>query len=160
MKMKKVYINRENEGEILCPNCKKTKFINVSNHRIPKRPLRLRCHCGHSFTILIEYRKHHRKNVNIPGKLFLKQNNTEICNIIITSLSVVGIGFEVKSINTIKINDVYEISFTLDDKLDSMIQEEIIVKRIEGNFIGAEFSDQDKYSYELDFYILKQLSVP
>jgi hypothetical protein len=50
--------------------------------------------------------------------------------------------------------------FTLDDNLDSTIREQIVVKRVNGRNIGAEFSDQEKYNYELDFYIMSQLSLP
>jgi uncharacterized Zn-finger protein len=160
MKLRKVYINDEQEGEIICPRCKKKKTINVSNRRIPQKPIKIKCYCGHTFNIELEYRKHHRKIVNIPGKIFQRYSNKEIDDVIVISLSVTGLGFETRSLSDIKINDLLEIEFTLDDDFDSIVREEIVVKRVEGNFIGAEFFDQDKYHYELDFYIMPQLSIP
>ena len=50
------------------------------------------------------------------------------------------------------------IMFTLDDSSDSTIREEIIVRRVNGKNIGAEFFDQEKYNFELDFYIMSQIS--
>ena len=153
----KVYINRENDGEVICPNCGKTKTINVSNHRLSQKPIRVKCQCGHSFSIVLEYRRYHRKTVSIPGKIFLRLASTPLDEVTVTSISVVGVGFEIKSTLNIKLEDVYEIAFTLDDDDASLVREEIVIKRIEGTFIGAEFLDQDKYHHELDFYLSPQV---
>jgi hypothetical protein len=120
----------------------------------------VKCNCGYSFTIVLEYRKYYRKTVNIPGKLVHIQTGEDIAEIVVTSISVVGVGFELKSTGSVTANGVYYIVFTLDDSLESMIREAIVVKRVNGNIIGAEFCDQEKYNYELDFYIMSQLSVP
>ena len=164
MNTKKIYINPDNEGQIVCPSCKKTKLINVANYRNPEKPIRVKCQCGHNFTITLEYRKCHRKTVNIPGKLFQRQSSRHIAEITVTSLSIAGVGFELKSHIGIKAiikpEDLYEIAFTLDDNFDSAIREEIVVKRVDGNRIGAEFADQEKYHYELDFYLSSEFHVP
>jgi hypothetical protein len=47
----------------------------------------------------------------------------------------------------------------LKESFDSAVRKSIVVKRVQGNFVGAEFSDQDKYNYELDFYVMPQLSM-
>jgi hypothetical protein len=160
MKVIKIFIDHNNEGEIVCPKCEKNKTIHVSKDRIPLKPIRVKCNCGYSFSILLEYRKYHRKVVSIPGKLLHRETGDEIAEIVITSVSVVGLGFDLKSAASVTENEVYRVVFTLDDSFESTIQEEIIVTRINGRSIGAEFGDQDKYNYELDFYVMSQLSLP
>lgn len=160
MKITKVYINQENEGEIICPSCDKTRAVNISNQRVPLRPIKVKCTCGDSFSILLEYRKYHRKRVNIPGRLLDTISHAEVGEIWVTSLSVTGIGFEVTTPHEFGVNDVFEIQFTLDDDYDAVISEEIVLKRIDGNYVGAIFSDQNKYNYNLDFYITSQFAVP
>jgi hypothetical protein len=164
MNTKKIYINTDNEGQIVCPSCHKAKTINVANYRNPLKPIRVKCQCGHNFSITLEYRKANRKTVNIPGKLFHKQSSRHIADVVVTSLSIAGVGFELKSHIGIKVvikpDDLYEIAFTLDDNFDSAIREEIVVRRVEGNRIGAEFADQEKYHYELDFYLSAEFPVP
>src|SRR2546428_7548501 len=54
---------------------------------------------------------------------------------------------------TINIGDVFDIQFVLNDDRQSIIREEVTIRRTNGHFVGAEFSHQDKYKYELDFYI-------
>jgi C4-type Zn-finger protein len=160
MQTVKIFVNSANEGDIVCPKCEKTKTIHLSQARIPHKPIRVKCNCGYSFSIVLEYRKYHRKPVSITGKLIDPQTQEEIAEIVVASLSVVGVGFELKSAASVAMNGVYEIVFTLDDNLDSTIREQIVVKRVNGDSIGAEFFDQEKYNYELDFYIMSQLSLP
>jgi hypothetical protein len=160
MQIIKIYVNNANEGEIVCPKCEKTKTIHLSNDRIPHKPIRVKCNCGYSFSIVLEYRKYYRKTVSIPGKLVHIQTGEDIAKIVVTSLSVVGVGFELKSTGSVTVNGVYYIVFTLDDSLESAIREAIVVKRVSGSNIGAEFCDQEKYNYELDFYIMSQISLP
>jgi hypothetical protein len=160
MKVIKIFVNNNNDGEIVCPKCEKTKTIHLSKDRIPLKPIRVKCNCGYSFSILLEYRQYHRKVVNIPGKLLHRETGDEIAEIVVTSVSVIGIGFDLKSVAPVTENEVYRVVFTLDDSLESTLHEEIVVKRISGKSIGAEFGDQEKYNYELDFYIMSQLSLP
>jgi hypothetical protein len=153
----KIFVNSANEGDIVCPKCEKTKTIHLSNDRVITKPIRVKCNCGYSFSIVLEYRNYHRKIVNIPGKLFHLQTRAET-DIVVTSVSVVGVGFELKSAFSLRVNDVHQIVFTLDDSTDSTIREEVIIRRINGKNIGAEFFDQEKYNFELDFYIMSQFS--
>jgi hypothetical protein len=95
--------------------------------------------------------------VSIPGKLVHLQTRAET-DIVVTSVSVVGVGFELKSAFSLRANDMYQIVFTLDDSSDSTIREEVIIRRVNGKSIGAEFFDQEKYNFELDFYIMSQIS--
>ena len=56
----------------------------------------------------------------------------------------------------LKCDDIYEINFHLDDDNHSIICEEVVVKRISGPFVGVEFYHNDRYNYELDFYIMSE----
>jgi hypothetical protein len=156
MKIIKIFINSNNEGEIVCPKCEKAKTIHLAKDRIPIKPIRVKCNCGHSFSIVLEYRKYYRKPVSIPGKLCHRQSGEELGEIVVTSVSVVGIGFDLKSVVSVLMDEVYEVVFTLDDNLDSTIREAVVVRRINGKDVGAEFLDAEKYNYELDFYIMSQ----
>jgi hypothetical protein len=56
----------------------------------------------------------------------------------------------------IKSNNIYRTKFQLDDEYGSVICEEIIIKRVDGRFVGAEFYHSDRYNHALDFYITAQ----
>ena len=159
MELIRVLISPDNEGEIICPVCNKARTVNVSSHRIPQKPIKVRCACSATFNILLEYRKYHRKKVKFQGKLMDVVSHAVLHEITVMSLSVTEIGFEIHVPYNFRINDRFTVEFTLDDDLDSVVQEDIVVRRITGNSIGAEFSDQDKYNFELDFYITAHASL-
>jgi hypothetical protein len=153
-------MDSENEGEIICPNCENKKIINVANYRIATKPIKVKCRCGYSFSILLEHRRYQRRNTAIPGKLFHVESKKQVDDILIKSISVTGVGFETRSLRGVKVGDTFEVAFLLQDSFDSAVRESIVIKRVQDNFIGAEFLDKDKYNYELDFYVMPQLSMP
>ena len=149
----KVHVGANNQGEITCPKCRKMKTINASHHLLTKRAIKVKCSCGHSFRVSLDYRHHFRKSVQLPATLYKVNSDDIIDEVTVTSLSVSGLGFEATSLNNIYISSFFEIEFKLDDDSDAIIRERIRIKRINGLIVGAEFSEQDKYSYELDFYM-------
>jgi hypothetical protein len=74
-------------------------------------------------------------------------------NVKVISLSIGGLSFTLTKDVSISIGGIYDIQFALDDDCQSMIREEIIIRRINGHVLGAEFTNHDTYRYELDFYI-------
>jgi len=91
--------------------------------------------------------------VHFLGKLVRLHPQEVLGNVLIISLSLGGISFLLTKDIPISVGDVFDIQFALDDDCQSMIREEIIVRRTNGACIGAEFSHHDTYKYELDFYI-------
>ena len=149
----KVHVGSNNQGEITCPKCRKMKTINASHLLLTKRAIKVKCSCGHSFRVSLDYRHYFRKSVQLPATLYKVHSDDIIAEVTVTSLSVSGLGFEATSLNNIYISSLFEIEFKLDDDSNAIIRERIRIKRINGLIVGAEFSEQDKYSYELDFYM-------
>src|SRR5262249_17936788 len=119
-----------------------------------ERALKLECNaCDRMFQVQFDFRRYHRININIPGNIFHTCTGKEIDDITITSLSVGGVGFVINNDLEAKSGDIYEIKFQLDDEYNSVICEEIVIKRVDSRFVGAEFYPSDRYSHELDFYI-------
>ncbi len=159
MSVIKILVNHNKEGEITCPKCSKMKTISASSQLLNKRAIKVKCSCGHSFSVSLDHRRFLRKNIEIPGVLYQADSTELLCNVTITSLSVSGIGFTTKSLHNIYINSAFEIEFKLDDNSDATIREAIAIRRINGLHVGAEFSEQEKYNYELDFYMAPSLAV-
>ena len=153
MNTKILYINTKSEGIITCPNCDRTQGIKASNWRLPIKLIRVKCQCGNDFHLTLRHRRAYRKKVYLPGKLFQSQSDRQIDDIVITSLSVTGVSFIVRSALSIKIQDVLEIAFTLDDGFGSILREDIVVKRVEGRYVCAKFASQEEYNFALDFYL-------
>jgi hypothetical protein len=103
--------------------------------------------------VRFDCRRYPRIQVDFLGKLVRLHTQKALGTVKIISLSMGGIGFIINNEITINIGDVFDIQFVLNDDRRSIIREEITIRRTNGHFVGAEFSHQDKYKYELDFYI-------
>jgi len=122
------------------------------------KSLKVRCkRCKTSFHVEFDYRQHPRIKVNISGKLPLNDLNIGQ-DIIVTSLSVSGVGFVIIDMPKINIDNILDIQFHLGDNNSSFIKEKITVRRINGDFVGAEYCD-DAYRHELDFYVMHALGI-
>lgn len=117
------------------------------------KSLKVKCKCSHVAEIICEFRKFPRVKVNLKGTLFNLLSREELGDVTIDSLSLGGIGFFLHSALTVRKGEVFELVFALDDAAQTVLREEIVVKRVQGNAIGVEFRDKDTYNYDLDFYI-------
>jgi hypothetical protein len=154
----RIYLNENRQGVVTCVHCAVKRNINMSNytdHHLGQKSLKVKCStCNKTFHIKFDLRRYYRININIPGRISHSQSRKEIDDLTIMSLSLGGVGFTINNDLDIKIDDIYEIKFQLDDEHNSVICEEIIIKRIDGRFIGAEFYHSNRYNHELDFYIV------
>lgn len=160
METTRVYLDENRQGVVTCVHCDVKCAINMANytdqHIGEKSATVTCCACNKNFHIKFDFRRYHRINVNIPGKVFYAYTGKEIDDITITSLSVGGVGFIINNNLDIKTGDIYEVKFHLDDESSSIICEEIVIKRVDGRCIGAEFYHSHRYNHELDFYIVAE----
>ena len=67
--IEKVYITSKQMAKFVCPNCEKSKTVNVSQYadldKIVK--VNVKCPCGHMYTTILEKRKKYRKETKLHG---------------------------------------------------------------------------------------------
>jgi hypothetical protein len=153
----RVYLNEAGQGVITCHHCDVQRPIQTAQHlheSIHRKLIKTKCkNCESIFYVRFNCRKYPRISVHFPGKLVRLHPQKVLGNVKIISLSLGGISFILTQDIPINIGDVFDIQFVLDDDGQSLIHEEIIVRRTNGLCIGAEFSHHETYKYELDFYI-------
>lgn len=132
----------------------------MSNHTdnyIGGKSLKIKCStCEKIFHVRFDFRRYHRINVNFPGKILHLPSRKELSNVVVISLSINGVGFIMSNNDILNRSYIYDLVFHLDDDNHSIICEEIVIKRVNGLFVGAEFYYNDRYNYELDFYITSE----
>jgi hypothetical protein len=142
----KVFITAENKAAFICPKCKVSITKDVSKYKDIKKAVRLKSKCddcGHSYIVLLERRKHYRKDVNIPG-LYISEKEKVKKAMTVKDLSRSGLKFELTDGNSVKIGDRLIVRFRLDDMNRTLIEKEVIVRTMRGqNMIGTEFCSTD-----------------
>lgn len=150
---KKLYKNKNNEVMISCSHCGNTKSISVTKFKKLFTPIKVTCACRGSFYISVESREYYRKNVSLHGT-YLHHRSKSFDYIYIENLSLSGIGFKTNMKGDLRIDDIIEIKFMLDNNKQTEICKTGIVKRVDDRSIGAEFCDMSTYSAELGFYLM------
>lgn len=158
MNIVRVCLNKEKKGFITCRHCGVTRMIDVSNRSdIVEKPVIAKCNCGTVYKIIFE-RKFHRITTSIPATLRRSNARDLVDQVLITSLSVGDVGF-LSSHPRIKVNQTYRLDFALDDQTREKFSKDVIVRRVTGYDIGAEFQDPDAYNHALDFYTMPLVPV-
>lgn len=154
--MHSIFVSRENKANFTCPKCTKTKTVDVSRLVMENKKLniRVRCACGHVYPLLLDRRRFYRKMTRLPGIFKLDQNMKEF-PMTVSNLSRFGVEFKSSESGNLKIGDLIEVEFRLDDKSRSMIRKKVIIKKLVGTSVGAEFCHPDDYDKVLGFYLFK-----
>jgi len=150
--MKKIYADHTNQATIICPKCGLEKNIDVTNFKDTHKRLKAKCRCGEVFRFTLEYRKHYRKKVRLPGEYFI-QGKDEKGEIIIEDISASGIRFASLKPHYISRNDTVELKFTLDNTMRTQIKKLVKIIWIIDRNVGAQYIDPKSLEKDLGFYL-------
>jgi len=150
--MKKVYVDENNRARVICPECGFKKNVDAMNFRDTKSMVKGKCKCSEGFDFTLEYRKHYRKKVKLPGEYIVRKSG-EIGEIIIRELSLTGIRFESMKPHQISTDDILDMKFKLDNPLRSEIRRLAKVIWIDKRNVGAQFNETKLFETDLSFYL-------
>ena len=150
--MKKVYVDESNQATITCPKCGFEKSLDVIAFKNTKKRIKVKCKCGETHQITIEFRRQYRKNVSISGE-YIDKIKGKRGEIIIRDLSLFGILFESLGTHPISVDDILEVKFKLDNPMRSEICKRVKVKWIKDRMVGAQSVGKKIYEKALGFYL-------
>jgi len=162
--MKKIYISKDNTATLMCPHCEKTKVIDTTKYKKREGPIKIQftfkcrqCYCGtkhavgcdgtdclkgHKMAALLERRRYHRKEVDLPGKVIDGRNH--IARIKVRNISKKGLLLQIVTPKTFEVGDRLTVAFELDDPQQSKIEKKIVIRKmIPPNLLGVEFSSPE-----------------
>jgi hypothetical protein len=137
---------------VLCPKCGFAKQIDATKFKITQKDLKAKCKCGEVFKFTIEFRKHYRKNVSLPGEYSIRES-AESGEIIIENLSLGGIQFATLRQHRISTNSIVMLKFTLNNPARTEIHRSAKVMWIKGHIVGAQFIEPKLFERDLAFFL-------
>ncbi|MBU0730241.1 MAG: PilZ domain-containing protein [Proteobacteria bacterium] len=168
----KIFIRKLGDIRLSCPYCMDHKIIPGEKIK-GEHKIRIICSCKHAFDVEFEYRKKTRKNASLDGHFekidpLMAQDSSrrsktswdlasianQHSNCKIKNLSVDGIGLTSNYSHTIKVGDLLEIIFTLDNSSATIMEKIYTVRSVEDNYMGCEIYLHDLQDKDLAFYIL------
>ena len=151
----KVFVDEDDKVVLACPQCGNTKRVNLSSLKgYNKKNLKVKCTCSSHFAVSLEYRKYRRKKTNLEGTYEILSKGSKKDLMQVANLSIGGIGFSTRSFGTVSVGDRMKLSFTLDDKKQSEVEKEVVVRHVFGNYVGCEFIDTSQHDSNLAFYLM------
>jgi hypothetical protein len=142
-----VYVNPNDETAVLkCPNCGAAKIQYVGHLKGSKRTVKIRCGCETDFLISFEFRKAQRKETNIQGYFVKLPEGEEWQKMLVTNISLCGIGLLAQSTHDLAKGDVLRVRFSLKDKArQSIIERDAVVRWTDNIHVGCEFRASVEY---------------
>ena len=148
----KVFVDKNNRATVICHSCGHAKQFEVTKFRNLNKTLRCRCKCGKSFFCTLEFRQYFRKKTKLSGH-FTFLGDPSQHKIIVNNVSQKGINFSMLTACDIKIGDMLEVIFTLDDANKTVIRKQVEIKSANDRLVGCCFTDTQSYDKELGFYL-------
>jgi hypothetical protein len=157
----KIYAGGNDVAQVTCPECGKTKSIDVSKFKKLDKAVKgaIKCPCGHRCQFLLERRQYYRKPVKLKGilKPLTPEAGTAKRAVEILDISRSGLKISVAMPHHLKPGDLALIEFYLDDKQKSYIHKKVRIKSISGAKVGIAFQTfgtADFCDRAIGFYLL------
>jgi hypothetical protein len=122
----KVYITNQQMATFVCPECSRSKTVNVSEYTNLDKliKVKVKCPCGHAYTAILEKRKQYRKKTNLPGTFIHfvdgRPVNRGVMNV--EDISATGLKLRLNSTLNCTVGDYLDVEFNLDDRNRALIK--------------------------------------
>lgn len=149
----KSFVKSGDEATIVCPQCNSAKVIAVRQFRQRLHMLKAKCRCGYTFKVQLEFRRHYRKQTDLPGTYDVVPPSAGGGTAKILNLSLSGACFEIRGVHDLKIGQKGVLVFTLDNRKQTVLSKHIRIISVTGNRIGSEFISAQAFEKDLGFYL-------
>lgn len=150
----KVHVRENNSATLVCPSCRTVKHFDAGRYRHQRHVFSVRCRCNQVFSILLDFRRHYRKQTSLHGTYqILSEGGVGGGIIHIHNLSRSGLGFTISGLHAIQQDQVVEIEFQLSDKNKTVLKKQAIVRSVRQNSIGCEFISSSDIDKALGFFL-------
>jgi hypothetical protein len=139
----KFYVDENNQAIIICHKCGINKNIDVTKFTDTHKRLKAKCKCSEVFRLVLDFRRHYRKNVRLAGEYFVQEKD-ERGEILIEDISMTGINFATLKPHNFSKDDLVELKFTFGNPMITRVQELVKITRIAGRNIGAQYINQSR----------------
>jgi len=161
----RVYAAKDETVAIRCPECDRESLVHTA--KISKYELKVRCTCKKIFLLQLELRKKRRRSVSIDGFFQKLEQTDELeerpkdslrvsikfrCKI--KNISQEGIGVLTERKHELQTGDVLLVSFTIGETKAWPLEKTVVVRHIDDNYLGCEFTEDHKNDKQIGFFTL------
>jgi c-di-GMP-binding flagellar brake protein YcgR len=151
--LRRSFVSSDDQTVIVCPNCKFVKPLSVSQFRDRKHILQIKCKCGHTFKVQLEFRRYIRKKVDLEGECDLDSTKGEKWKVTLVDISFGGVCLELDIPHNFKVGEEGTVRFVLNDQKQTALNSTIIIKSVTSKQIRCQFTGENTFQKDLGFYL-------
>jgi len=151
--IEKIFVNAEGQATVICGNCNTPKIFDVLHLLNRSHYLKVKCYCGNTFMVKLDFRQSYRRETQLPGSFIMLPPSMERGVGEVRDLSLTGLGFQTLIVHKLKVGQRGYVEFDLDNKKQTHIRKEFIIRKIDGNQLGLQFTESKAFEKELGFYM-------
>ncbi len=156
----RTYMTKDDKAAFTCPKCNKSRLMDVSRFKNVNKAsikVKVKCPCGHQYSIILERRKEIRKEVAFIGTYTAVEKGVDVVGrITVKDLSRSGLRFKTHLPRQFEVNEELLLEFELDDREQSQVKRKVIVRSQHGDSVGVSFATSNHYD-KLGAYLLYSL---
>ncbi len=143
----KVSIDNLDTARLVCPECNRTKTLQLSEYKLTKRHTRVKykCNCGHTYIVILENKSDPGQETMLAGTFVSTGDNKYSGKMIIKRLNSKGITLKTNVDQKILPGINLVLEFVLDDGKQSIVKKQARVLARNGRYLTAEFTEEEHH---------------
>ena len=144
---KRIKISSLDTARLTCPECRRTKTLQLSEYELMKRITRVRfsCSCGHVFFVALEKKSGQDKQTHLCGTYVARGPVRCAGKMVIKRLNSSGLTLRTNLEQQLPAGMTLVLEFVLDDAKQSVVKKEVTVLAKKGKYLTAEFTEKEHY---------------
>ena len=149
--IKRVTRHTPRAGLLRCDQCRRTNTVIANASEEEARDIE--CACGMVYRVILDARQFDRKDTDLSGAYRDPNDSAKTGSMVIENLSFSGLKFRVPTPHSIAYNDLLEIRFNLNNAAQTPVHEQVRIKYVRNDMVGAEFLERNALNEDLAAYL-------
>jgi len=143
----RVKISSLDTARLTCPECRRTKLLQLSEYKLMKRITRVRfsCSCGHVYFVALEKKSGRDKETHLAGTYVSRGSVRCAGKMVVKRLNSNGLTLKTNLEQKLPAGIHLVLEFVLDDAKQSVVKKEVTVLARKGQYLTAEFTEKEHY---------------
>ena len=155
--MEVVFISQDKKAKFICTACQRQWEKDVSKYYDLKKQIKVKvnCSCGNSWSSVLEKRRHIRKPVSLFGTYTYTPPGRKPYegSLEVLDISLKGLKIRLDREWDLKVNQLINVSFRLDNKAKKLINRQVIIKNMNKRLLGVAFKEANRNDPDIGFYL-------
>lgn len=143
----RIKISSLDTARLTCPECRRSKLLQLSEYKLMKRITRVRftCSCGHVYFAALEKKSGQDKETHLCGTFISRGSIRCAGKMVVKRLNSSGLTLRTNLEQRLPAGITLMLEFVLDDAKQSVVRKEVKILAKKGKYLTAEFTEKEHF---------------